>query len=154
MKSQILHTVWCCISGGVTGEIWNWPLLGVEAFFCGPHDNITHQFVGVPCNARTHNAKCGEIVCNVLYWNCCNIFCTRTLVIPICSFICVFQFGLVYYLITWRGESSLFLEALLRAVHRTDGVSSFLSSVNRIYRFYQHLYQVVTEPRSSVLVTK
>ena len=154
MKSQILHTVWCCISGGVTGEIWNWPLLGVEAFFCGPHDNITHQFVGVPCNARTHNAKCGEIVCNVLYWNCCNIFCTRTLVILYVVLSVFFSSGSCIIWLCEEEKALFFLKALLRAVHRTDGVSSFLSSVNRIYRFYQHLYQVVTEPRSSVLVTK
>ena len=30
MKSQVLHTVWCNISGEVTGEIRNWSLLGVE----------------------------------------------------------------------------------------------------------------------------
>ena len=30
MKSQVLHTVWCNISGEVAGEIWYWSLLGVE----------------------------------------------------------------------------------------------------------------------------
>ena len=30
MKSQVLHTVWCYISGKVAGEIWNWSLLGVK----------------------------------------------------------------------------------------------------------------------------
>ena len=28
MKSQVLHTVWCNISGEAAGEIWNWSLLG------------------------------------------------------------------------------------------------------------------------------
>ena len=28
MKSQVLHAVWCNISGEATGEIWNWSLLG------------------------------------------------------------------------------------------------------------------------------
>ena len=30
MKSQVLHTVWCNISGEATGEIWHWSLLGVK----------------------------------------------------------------------------------------------------------------------------
>ena len=30
MKSQVLHTVWCNISGEAAGEIWNWPLVGVK----------------------------------------------------------------------------------------------------------------------------
>ena len=30
MKSQVLHTVWCNISGEATGEIWNWSLLGMK----------------------------------------------------------------------------------------------------------------------------
>ena len=30
MKSQVLHTVWCYISGEAAGEIWKWSLLGVK----------------------------------------------------------------------------------------------------------------------------
>ena len=30
MKSQVLHTVWCNISGEAAGEIWTWSLLGVK----------------------------------------------------------------------------------------------------------------------------
>ena len=30
MKSQVLHTVWCNISGGAGGEIWLWSLSGVK----------------------------------------------------------------------------------------------------------------------------
>ena len=30
MNSQVLHTVWCYITGEAAGEIWNWPLLGVK----------------------------------------------------------------------------------------------------------------------------
>ena len=30
MKSQVLHTVWCDISGEAAGEIWHWSLLGVK----------------------------------------------------------------------------------------------------------------------------
>ena len=32
MKSQVLHTVWCYISGEAAGEIWHWSLLGVKGF--------------------------------------------------------------------------------------------------------------------------
>ena len=34
MKSQVLHTVWCNISGEAAGEIWNWSLLGVTPPGC------------------------------------------------------------------------------------------------------------------------
>ena len=30
MKSQVLHTVWCNITGEAAGEIWTWSLLGVK----------------------------------------------------------------------------------------------------------------------------
>ena len=30
MKSQVLHTVWCNISGGAAGEFWHWSLSGVK----------------------------------------------------------------------------------------------------------------------------
>ena len=30
MKSQVLHTVWCNISGEAAGEFWHWSLLGVK----------------------------------------------------------------------------------------------------------------------------
>ena len=30
MKSQVLHTTWCHISGEAAGEIWTWSLLGVK----------------------------------------------------------------------------------------------------------------------------
>ena len=30
MKSQVLHTVWCNISGEAAGTIWHWSLLGVK----------------------------------------------------------------------------------------------------------------------------
>ena len=32
MKSQVVHTVWCYISGKTAGEIWNWSLLEVKGF--------------------------------------------------------------------------------------------------------------------------
>ena len=30
MKREVLHTVWCNITGEATGEIWTWSLLGVK----------------------------------------------------------------------------------------------------------------------------
>ena len=30
MKSQVLHTVWCDISGEAAGEIWYWSLLEAQ----------------------------------------------------------------------------------------------------------------------------
>ena len=30
MKSQVLHTVWCNITGEAAGEILHWSLLGVK----------------------------------------------------------------------------------------------------------------------------
>ena len=30
MKSKVLHTVWCNISGEAAGEIWQWSLSGSE----------------------------------------------------------------------------------------------------------------------------
>ena len=30
MKSQVLHTVWCNMTGEATGEIWTWSLSGVK----------------------------------------------------------------------------------------------------------------------------
>ena len=32
MKSQVLHTVWCSITGVAAGWIWTWSLLGVKGF--------------------------------------------------------------------------------------------------------------------------
>ena len=39
MKSQVLHTVWCNITGEATGEIWTWSLLGVKVL-TGAHNTI------------------------------------------------------------------------------------------------------------------
>ena len=35
MKSQVLHTVWCNMTGEATGEIWTWSLLGVKGLMWG-----------------------------------------------------------------------------------------------------------------------
>ena len=32
MRSQVLQTVWCYISGEAAGEIWSWSLCGVKGF--------------------------------------------------------------------------------------------------------------------------
>ena len=44
MKSQVLHTVWCNISGEAAGEIWTWSLLGVEG--------LMHFRVSMPPDPR------------------------------------------------------------------------------------------------------
>ena len=45
MKSQVLHTVWCNISGEAAGEIRNWSLLGVKGLRV-PLYNFTDMLVG------------------------------------------------------------------------------------------------------------
>ena len=32
MKTHVLHTVWCNITGEAAGEIWTWSLLEVKEF--------------------------------------------------------------------------------------------------------------------------
>ena len=44
MKSQVLHTVWCNMTGEATGEIWTWSLLGVNV-------HVRRVFVPVPVQA-------------------------------------------------------------------------------------------------------
>ena len=44
MKSQVLHTVWCNISGEAAGEIWNWSLLGVKGLTAIQH--YSYSFPG------------------------------------------------------------------------------------------------------------
>ena len=48
MKSQVLHTVWCNISGEAAGEIWNWSLFGMKGLnalclikFCFPAHSLS-----------------------------------------------------------------------------------------------------------------
>ena len=41
MKSQVLHTVWCNISGDAVGEIWNWSFLGMKRLTSSTHTNLT-----------------------------------------------------------------------------------------------------------------
>ena len=64
LKSQVLHTVWCNISGRAAGEIWNWSLLGVKARLLvpgtfkthfprrTPNDDAHHEIVPKPLEAR------------------------------------------------------------------------------------------------------
>ena len=51
MKSQVLHTVWCNISGEAAGEIWNWSLSGVKG--------LTHRR-GNQHHGTSHTATPGE----------------------------------------------------------------------------------------------
>ena len=47
MKSQVLHTVWCDISGEDAGEIWDWSFLGVTGLrsLVGTYMQSVHYFV-------------------------------------------------------------------------------------------------------------
>ena len=46
MKSWILHTMWCIITGEAAGEIWNWSLLGVKGLMieCFASENLIRKF--------------------------------------------------------------------------------------------------------------
>ena len=48
MKSQVLHTVWCIISGEAAGEIWRWSLLGVKRL-------IAFLFIWLVIQFRLHD---------------------------------------------------------------------------------------------------
>ena len=43
MQSQVLHTVWCNISGEAAGEIWHWSLLGVKGLINAAYYEIKCQ---------------------------------------------------------------------------------------------------------------
>ena len=44
MKIQVLHTVWCHISGEAAREIWIWSLLGVKGLIVGQNlDFVQHM---------------------------------------------------------------------------------------------------------------
>ena len=49
MKSQVLHTVWCNISGEAAGEIWNWSLLGVKGLRAAPTAHALYQWFLLHC---------------------------------------------------------------------------------------------------------
>ena len=61
MKSQVLHTVWCNISGGAGGEIWNWSVLGVKGLKPG-----SHMIAAIATIADNLSVPC--LVCERL-WN-------------------------------------------------------------------------------------
>ena len=60
MKSQVLHIVWCNISGEAAGEIWTWSLLGVEAWI----DPETQYLVSI-------------IPDKLVQYNCRKLHCAR-----------------------------------------------------------------------------
>ena len=41
MESQVLHTVWCNITGETAGEIWSWSLLGVKGLKSNVYSKIS-----------------------------------------------------------------------------------------------------------------
>ena len=60
MKSQVLHTVWCYISGEAAGEIWYWSLV-VPVPAC--HLDIqthAHKHTHTCTNKHTHTLVCEQ----------------------------------------------------------------------------------------------
>ena len=57
-ESQVLHTVWCHISGEVAGEIWNWSLLGVNNL--SPPRVINFKFLQ-QLHQKKNNTKWGAL---------------------------------------------------------------------------------------------
>ena len=58
MKSQVLHTVWCYISGEAAGGIWNWSRLGVKGL-------NSFSLMSLSCNL--HSSK-GNALWNHLFF--------------------------------------------------------------------------------------
>ena len=54
MKSQVLHTVWCYITGEAAGEIWNWSLSGVKGLL----ENIIDQVLNWLWNTGLSQSEC------------------------------------------------------------------------------------------------
>ena len=56
MKTQVLHSVWCNISGEAAGEIWHWSLLGVKGLMGFHHCLGRHSTRScVPCRLVTQS---------------------------------------------------------------------------------------------------
>ena len=85
MKSQVLHTVWCNISGEAAGEFWHWSLLGVKGLTSCHPDGICLAVKGhlIPTNSRlwlslattliepsTHQPNCQPLQWTNPAWNC------------------------------------------------------------------------------------
>ena len=86
MKSQVLHTVWCNITGEATGEIWTWSLLGVKGLSPQKNGNtITHIIIvpfppvvesNVPVSAKPEKEQTrGEYQAHIL--PTCNTFVVK-----------------------------------------------------------------------------
>ena len=55
MKSQVLHTVWCNISGEAAGEVWTWSLLGVKGLilaYCSSSAPLLFNVLSFVCRRR------------------------------------------------------------------------------------------------------
>ena len=59
MKSQVLHTAWCYISGEAVGEIRNWSLLGVKGLTLNGVIRIQklHRIQSDPVKVQTNNLR-------------------------------------------------------------------------------------------------
>ena len=78
MKSQVLHTVWCNISGEVGGEIWHWSLSGVKGLTEGKQ---VFRRLQLPQNSMYHHDNVTSHII-FLIWAACKIKCNHRLPIP------------------------------------------------------------------------
>ena len=68
MKSQVLLTVWCTISGEATGEIWHWSLSGVKGLNV-PIRNMTFAKFLMHFQISSHSMKNLFFFSSLLGWN-------------------------------------------------------------------------------------
>ena len=69
MKSQILHTVWCNISGEAAGEIWNLSLLAERVNMCGGGSAPSEPSVFQGQCLDAHNAYRAQYGAPALTWD-------------------------------------------------------------------------------------
>ena len=65
MKNQVLHTVWCNISGETAGEIWTWSLLGVKGLRVGCLAVMNRGFINCEHSHKSHGVAPVTCICGV-----------------------------------------------------------------------------------------
>ena len=68
MKSQVLHTVWCNVSGAAAGGSWNWSLLGVKGSNAAAVLIYTGRLPGVLAS------QCLHLFADDFSWWCQKVF--------------------------------------------------------------------------------
>ena len=63
MKSQVVHTMWCCITGEAVGEIWNWLYFGSEKVKTSNKYKLVDLFI----EAKMLALWCDTVVTETLY---------------------------------------------------------------------------------------